>query len=519
MSFTSILFRESDVPTDRELLREAPTYFKDLNLDQIIDSITAVKQEYNLKPLFFTPLHSEDAIRYRQEVMLDLEGEALFREVKTFAKQIHDVAARMVRVTEYLTQPDSYNCNYLEKGRLLDSADTYCKAVDRLTRFLASSDLKSRGLLAFRKYISDYAGSDAFTVLQSETDAMRDELADVHYCMLIKDLTIKVRKYEGEPDHTPQIEEIFQKFRQGSVKDYRQKVLDGPYAEHVEAGVLNLVARLYPDIFSKLNGYCTKNMGFVDQTLFVFSREVQFYIAYLGYIESFKHMGLCFCYPQMSGQCKEVRSIQGYDLALAGKLVRQGLPVICNDFYLEGKERIIVISGPNQGGKTTFARVFGQLHHLASLGCPVAGSGARLFLFDRIFTHFAKEEDIQSLSGKLQDDLIRMYDIMEYATKDSIIIINEILSSTTLKDAVSIGKRIMDSVIGLDALCVCVTFLDELTSCSEKTVSMISTVVPEDPVRRTYKIVRSPADGLAYAIHIAQKYRLTYSLLKERIIP
>ncbi len=509
MTFESILFERAAERKHAETI-EPPECFGDLNLDQIVDAVTAGKQEYNLNPFFYAPLRDVEAIHYRHEIFRALENAALLETIQGFAK-------KMRAVREHLEQAAKLYYKYQKEKWFLDAAQIYCDAVKQLAAELAQFDLRARGLLAFREFLTDYVGTDSFRVLGDETQLLRADLGAIRYTIHIKANRVQVRKYEEETDYSAEVEETFAKFKQGAVKDYRAKFPNWQEMNHVEAQVLTGTAQMYPEIFARLDNFYARHQKFLDETVRAFDREIQFYLASLEHRARFQRAGLSFCYPRVSAQDKHVCADQAFDLALADKLVSNNAPMVCNDFFLKDAERILIVTGPNQGGKTTFARMFGQLHYLASLGCPVPGSDAQLFLFDQLLTHFEREENIENLRGKLEDDLFRVHAILERGTPNSIFILNEIFNSTTLQDEIFLSQEILQKISALDALCVCVTFLDELAALSEKTVSMVATVRPENPTERTFKIERKRADGLAYALSLAEKYQLTFDDLRKRL--
>lgn len=505
-TFESVLFTTADVDPSDAL---EPPCFGDLNLDQVVESIVRGRDEYDLKPFFYTPLRDVEAVVYRHEIFRDLELTDLRAAVDVFAET-------MRRVRTYLTLAQSQHYKYEKERWFFDAATIYSDAVPTLATALSEVDLVSSGLQALHAYLSTYAASERFGSFASELRRVREGLERVRYTVRIRGARVTVSGYQDERDYSVEVEETFARFRQGAAEDHLVKIPDSGSMDHVEARIAQLVAKLYPDELGALDEFCVRQRDFLDPRIARFDREVQFYLAYLEHIQRLKATELPFCYPLISDRSKETSAEDAFDIALAAKL-GSGATVVRNDFLLRGRERILVVTGPNQGGKTTFARMFGQLHYLASLGLPIPGESAQMSLPDRVFTHFEVEEDISTLRGKLDDELVRIREILEQASGESIIVLNEIFASTTLADAVYLGTEVLKQLIELGCLAICVTFVDELSSLSEATVSMVATVAPDDPSQRTFKIVRRAADGRAYALALAELYGLSYERLKERI--
>jgi hypothetical protein len=507
----SLLFEQPRPARVRRDGYEDRSFARELNLFQVLTGIMGDHEDADLiADVFFATLRDGDAVRYRQAVFRDLDDPAVLDAVTRFTDQLAQVRA-------HLRQLRDMRDRYQREGWHLDAASGYCAAVRSLAGDLAAARPRSRGLTALRDHLAAYASSPAFTVLDADTRDCVSALGRVRYCTRIRGPRVDVTRYQEEADYSAEVLKTFERFQQGAPRDYLIRYRTRPGMNHIAAQIAERVARLFPEEFGALAEHARGHADFLDEGIRRADEELRFYLAYLDYVRPLRQAGLRLCYPEVSATAKEVSATATFDLALASKLAAVGEPVITNDFHLAGAERILVVTGPNQGGKTTFARTFGQLHHLASIGCPVPGSAARLFLPDRIFTHFEREEDLTRMTGRLEDDLLRIGEILRAATGDSVIILNETFASTTTHDAEFLGTRLLTKIVRLDALAVYVTFVDELASLGPSVVSMMSTVVAGRPAMRTFKVVRKPADGLAYALAMAEKYDLTYGGLRERL--
>ena len=504
--FDSILFTHPRPGGVDELT--PPDCFGDLHLDQIVRAIVAGKE--NLERFFSAPLRDVDAVAYRHEVFRDLEHDEARQPIESFVKGLRTMHS-------HLHQARTIWHRLQKQGWFAHAVRAYCRSVASLRTDLSLTDVSSRGLRDFADYLAAYVDGDSFKALVAETDAVQAEFDTIRYTVHIEGLKVHVEKYDGQTDYSADVAAVFDRFRHDAGRDYHVKLKDYADMNHVEEMILERVAKLFPDSFGRLDRYCARHRDFMNPTIATFDREIGFYLSYLAFIDRFRPRGLRFSYPEVSTTFDGVYAEDAFDLALAVKQLRDQQPMVCNDFGLGGAQRIFVVTGPNQGGKTTFARTVGQITYLAALGCPVPATRAKLMMPDHIFTHFERQESLATLHGKLDNELVRIHDILSDATANSVIVMNESFASTTVDDALMIGTEVLQRIIARQCVAVYVTFLDELANFDPACVSMVGEVAQDDPTQRTFRFTRRPADGMAYAAALANKYGLTREMLAERI--
>ena len=509
--FHSILYQSTDLPknTKGQPTKEEQ---KDLKLDQILCYLEKYSLWDGINNVFLSPLDDENEIRYRQDVMKDFSKTTFRKKSEDFSKKILELEKERLKLKdEQHSQKDLMNCS-----RYLYLADSYCGAVEQ---FFSSckGECSSFGMTRFFQEFEQYKNGPKYTELLKEVSGLYKQFEKIHFCMLVKDGKFKIRPYEGQKALDDEVKELFSRFDQS---DHLKEEVKEPqlcYRHHIDTAVLNLLSHWYPKEMQLLREFASEHYDFLEEGILSFAREIYFYISWYHMIDPLLEKGLPFCTPALSKEEKKIYCEDGFDLALAIHLYEEGENTVTNSFFLKGKEKIIVVTGPNQGGKTTFARLIGQIFYLSSLGYPVPGTRAQLSCFDHIYTHFNQKEDLEHFNGKLKDDIVRLQEIEKNATAESILIINEIYASTTLLDAVFLGEKMMEYIKKTGCIAVVVTFLDELAKEDGQTVSMMSTVDENNPSIRNYKMIRKPADGLAYAECLAKKYRLNYEELNRRL--
>ncbi len=200
--------------------------------------------------------------------------------------------------------------------------------------------------------------------------------------------------------------------------------------------------------------------------------------------------------------------------------------IVTNDLSFDSDGRIYVLTGPNRGGKSVITIAVGAAQAMCQLGLPVAASSAVISPADAIFTHFPEGADDTIDKGRLGEECARLKEIFDIATPDSMILLDESLSSTGAYEAAYIASEILTGFAAMGCRGIFSTHLHELAASvpeiSERSarsggVRVDTLVAGIEEGKRSFKIHRAKPDGKSYARDIADRYGLSFESLMARV--
>lgn len=183
-----------------------------------------------------------------------------------------------------------------------------------------------------------------------------------------------------------------------------------------------------------------------DHILGFFERlrvELSFYVGCLNLADRLRAIGAPLCTPGFCGAGRE-RDYQGlYDMGLA---LVQGMAPVGNELNAKEKE-LYLITGANQGGKSTYLRSIGQAQLLAQCGMFVPAKRFMGPIASGVFTHFKREEDKRLESGKLDEELGRMSLIVDHLKPGALVLLNESFAATNEREGSEIARQITKALV------------------------------------------------------------------------
>lgn len=502
MSFTSILDLKEVITTDA--VRDV--FFTDLNLTQIIDTVSAVWGEDVTNFYRYFPLDFE-CEQYRREVFTDLCVPDTFAAFLKFYRSMQDM-------DRALSDREKVHTNLQRNIRLINAIFFYCDALSTLSNAIKSFSLSSPGLNAFKEALDLYCSTDEFKELYEVSSSVADSLGAFELSLVYDNNRVFLQSTEPSESVSDNFEDKLRRLYPDNEEPFKSPFMSTPELEGFERDVITLLMKKSPAVFKKISSLKSRHEDFSNNTFIRFYKEIGFYLSFISFVNSMKEKGFSFAIPTVN-EDKRIEASGLYDLSLAILNSRRSLPVIDNDFYYDEDELFYVLTGPNQGGKTTFARSLGQLVFFTKMGLCVPAVRANLHYFNSIMTHFSVEESLETGRGKLMEELIRLKPMMTASDVNSFVIINELFTTAANYDACIMGTKVLKHFTQSGCHGIYVTHLSELLKNEEHAVGLCA-ALDENGIQ-TYKILRSIMEYETVASRIIDKYELSYEQLKERL--
>ncbi len=415
----------------------------------IQDADTAIVEA--MRQVMMVPLLTAEEIRYRQEVLRDcLRDEALICEVYELSAEILQKWDKLGRRANAKGKDPGFAGGLVTEIHVLQ---LFVDGLGRLRKILDAHELHSEGLAALRERLGEefpaeleqnlrriLADVGFYANEKEHNNSISDKLVNkpriVMGCSLgenlklsgfrLEEVATEMKKHRDPNGTLERMQDYWSYLTADSVSVQKDIALsrDGDYMEQ----------QVVQYVLSCCMPFETAFNAFFDQLHF----QAAFYrgaVTLRHYMERFK---LHSCFPSV-GAKDELKFTELQELVMA---IEQRISPVGNTCDIENK-MLLIVTGANQGGKSTFLRSIGIAQIMLQCGLQVAAEEYRSGIYPSFFTHFTRREDSEMNSGRLDEELSRMSQIVDNLGEDSLILLNESFASTTEKEGSVIAYDIV----------------------------------------------------------------------------
>ena len=507
------------------------------NVTEAVCDELGLNEIFGLKSSSLTDYFTTDesVIRYRQSTMRDLLSIPELLETLSGIHPILDDIRELRRLdNENVTSADSYLYSITE-------IELYVSCLDTLRRGFSGvrERVQSPAFAALSDFVIELTESEYYKDLNSKLEALSDRVHEV------KSITIGVNlDRELRPESAGVISINSEHFKSGKLLD---KILRFSFKNDAFTCIANLSAfgkgqsdnkqealigafnGAIEDVFrSSVKGwrnivadYVMENTDFLLKLL----PEIEFVSRAAELLTRLStHPGCSVCYPELVPMAdKRFESVGLYNPRVALAIDDE---IVTNDLSFDDEARIYVLTGPNRGGKSVITVALGAAQAMCQLGLPVPAQSCVISPVSGIFTHFPEGADDTIDKGRLGEECARLKEIFDGADEDTMILLDESLSSTGAYEASYIASEILSAFAVMRCRGIFSTHLHELAasvpeinarSVERGGIRLDTLVAGIEEGQRSFKIYRAKPDGKSYARDIADKYGLSFENLMDRM--
>lgn len=419
-----------------------------------------------MRRIMLTPLHSAEQIYYRQEICKDATGN------EQLIISIYDTVTNMLDVWDKLGR----HVNNKNTGR-----DNVTKLVTKIHEFRLFKDtlssikklfsdneksLKSEGLQNFYMNLCESYNNTLEEDLNVLSDALEFYItekasAEAQFVKVPK-VVLEGKIGAGcklDSLHLMEAATVDKKYRDpkstlAKVRGYLDSLTPDSVAADGEINAQKQASKLEYEVASYL---CSFTESFMREYETFFDRlrfQISFYRGIANLHHHFKRFHTDYSYPVVGEKnCLKFSELKEFVMS-----IEQRVDAVGNTCEISPKN-LIIITGANQGGKSTFLRSIGIAQVMLQCGMPVAATYYESGLFPSLFMHFTRREDSEMNSGRLDEELYRMNQIIKNLGPDSLILLNESFATTTEKDGSEIAYGIIKALCEAGVKIITVTHL------------------------------------------------------------